>query len=85
MELEYAKNPVWANAEHTMIDLQIKWSTINDEYPFTARPDDCEAYGRVIYEQAVAGNYGVIAEYIPPVVTLPEFTPPSGVIPIGEV
>ena len=66
MQLEYAKNPVWANAEHTMIDLTIKGDGINDELPFTASPTDCEAHGRAIFEAAVAGQFGAVAEYVAP-------------------
>ena len=71
MQLEYAKNPVWANAEHTMIDLLIKWDGINEEYPFSASPTDVEAHGRSIFEAAVAGQFGEVAEYVAP----PEPTP----------
>ena len=63
MQLEYAKNPVWANAEHTMIDLAIKWDGIKEEFPFTASPDDCESYGKEIFEAAKAGQFGAVAEY----------------------
>ena len=66
MQLEYAKNPVWANAEHTMIDLLIKWDAIDEEFPFTASPTDVEAHGRAIFEAAVAGQFGEVAEYVPP-------------------
>jgi hypothetical protein len=66
MQLEYAKDPRWANAEHTMIDLTIKWGGINEEFPFTASPTDCEAHGREIFAAAAAGDYGDVAEYIPP-------------------
>ena len=66
MQLEYAKNPVWVNAEHTMIDLTIKWDQIDIELPFTASPTDVEAHGRAIFEQAVSGTFGEIAEYIAP-------------------
>jgi hypothetical protein len=66
MQLEYAKDPRWANADHTMIDLTIKWTGINSEYPFTASPDDCEAHGRAIFEQAAAGAFGEVAEYVAP-------------------
>ena len=66
MQLEYAKNPRWANAEHTMIDLTIKWDGINEEYPFTASPTDVEAHGRAIFEQAAAGAFGEVAEYVAP-------------------
>ena len=63
MKLEYAKNPVWADADHTMIDLVIKWDTISQELPFTASPNDVEAHGRAIYHDAVAGRFGAVKDY----------------------
>ena len=66
MQLEYAKNPIWSNAEHTTIDLIIKWENIDAAYPFTASPNDCEAHGRQIFKLASEGVYGEIAEYVPP-------------------
>lgn len=72
MQLEYAKNPVWANAEHTMIDLEIKWDAIDEELPFSASPNDPEAHGRAIFEAAAAGQYGVVAEYVAPPGPTPE-------------
>ncbi len=72
MQLEYAKDPVWANAGHTMIDLTIKWDAINEELPFSASPNDTEAHGRAIFEAAAAGQYGVIAEYVAPPGPTPE-------------
>jgi hypothetical protein len=82
MQLEYAKDPVWANAEHTMIDLVIKWNRFNEELPFSASPDDCEEHGRAIFAAAVAGEYGPVSEYVPPPL---QPTPPSGEIPVTEV
>jgi hypothetical protein len=84
MQLEYAKDPVWADAEHTMIDLTIKWDGINEEFPFTASPTDVEAHGRAIFEQAAAGAFGQVAEYVPPPEPEPRPTPPSGDIPVTE-
>jgi hypothetical protein len=66
MKIEYAKNPVWATAEHTMIDLTIKWVEIDEELPFTASSTDVEAHGRSIFEQAAAGAFGGVAEYVSP-------------------
>jgi hypothetical protein len=66
MKHEYAKNPVWVNADHTVIDLAIKWDGINEEYPFTASPTDVEAHGRAIFEQASQGAFGPVAEYVAP-------------------
>jgi hypothetical protein len=81
MQLEYAKDPVWADAEHTMIDLTIKWVEISEEFPFTASPTDVEAHGREIFAHAVAEAYGEVAEYMP---KTPAPTPPSGNIPVTE-
>jgi hypothetical protein len=55
-----------------MIDLTIKWDLINEERPFTASPHDCEAHGRDIYAKATAGEFGVIAEFVPYVPTKEE-------------
>jgi hypothetical protein len=72
MQLEYAKDPCWANAEHTMIDLTIKWVEIDEELPFTASPSDCEEHGCAIFAAAVAGEYGAVAEFVPYVPTQEE-------------
>ena len=66
MQLEYAKNPVWANAEHTMIDLTIKWKGWDEELPFTAAPNDSEEHGCQLYRMASNGEFGPIDEYTPP-------------------
>lgn len=66
MQLEYAKNPVWANSEQTLIDLKIKWVGIDEEFPFTASPTDVEAHGRAIFEAAAAGRFGEVAGYVQP-------------------
>jgi hypothetical protein len=34
--------------------------------PFTASPDDCEAHGREIFARCLAGDFGTVAEYVPP-------------------
>ena len=35
--------------------------------PFTASPNDVEESGRLLYAEAIAGNFGPIADYVPPV------------------
>jgi hypothetical protein len=60
-------NPVWVDADHTIIDCLITTSQLGDEQlPFTASPDDVEAHGRAIFADLVAGKYGAIGEYVPP-------------------
>ena len=57
-------NPRWANAEQTAIDCEITTSQFGDEVlPFTASPTDCEAHGRAIFADIVAGKYGPIVEF----------------------
>lgn len=73
-------NPVWVNAEHTLIDCVITTSQFGDELlPFTADMNDVEPHGRAIFAAIVAGEYGHIGEYTP----MP--TPSSGDIPVTEV
>ena len=58
------KNLRWANAEQTMIDCEITTSQFGDEVlPFTASATDCEAHGRAIFADLVAGKYGPISEF----------------------
>ena len=66
MQLEYAKNPRWATAEQTLIDLVLKWDEVAEELPFTASPTDAEAHGRALFAAAVAGEFGPVAEYVAP-------------------
>jgi hypothetical protein len=74
-------NPRWANEAHTMINCEITTSQFGDEVlPFTASQNDCEAHGRGIFADIVAGVYGEIAEYVPPPPP-PTATPSSGNIP----
>lgn len=67
MQITNVTSPAWANAEHTLIDLVVTHSAFG-EIPFSASPNDPEPYGRVLFTSAVAGEFGPIAEYIPPVV-----------------
>jgi hypothetical protein len=63
-QLTSLSNPRWANAEQTMIDCEITTSQFGDEVlPFTANENDCEAHGRAIFADIVAGKYGTIAEF----------------------
>jgi len=66
MQLEYAKQPQWCDAEHTGINVLIRWDGWDAELPFTATKDDPEAHGQQIYQNILAGVYGEIAEFVPP-------------------
>ena len=67
MQIKNVKTPQWSNAEHTLLDVTLE-TDVFGEIPFSASPDDVEAYGREIFADAVAGKFGVIAEYVPPAV-----------------
>jgi hypothetical protein len=63
-----ARNP--KRTASVSIDLEID----HPQYgwiPFTASPDDVEPMGRELYEQAVAGDFGPVAEYVAPPVVPP--------------
>lgn len=59
-------NPQWANAEHTVINCDVDFTDIGT-VPFTANPlDTSNPSSKEIYNQCVAGDYGPVAEYVPP-------------------
>lgn len=70
------KNPVWADAEHTRIDCEVDFDHLNDEFvPFTANPDDVMEYSKTIFDECVAGKYGIIGEYVAPPIIVDPPTP----------
>ena len=66
LTIEYAKDPVWNNEEHTAIALIVKFLEIPEELPFTASSYDPMPYGVELFNNAVAGDYGIVAPYVPP-------------------
>lgn len=56
-----------------MILLTVDFEEIG-EIPFHASPDDPEERGRDLYARAVAGEFGPVAAYEPPVLTMEEKT-----------
>ena len=74
--IDDVKNLRWGNANKTCVILSIDFAH-NDadlgssgEYvDFYAIPNDCEAHGRELYARAIAGEFGVIADYVEPVKT----------------
>ena len=60
-----ARNPRWTNAEHNMIDLEVDFMPLDEEWlPYTCTPDDVVAHSRELYRRAVAGDFGIIADEI---------------------
>jgi hypothetical protein len=68
MKYSAVRNCKWANAEHTVVECEVNFNNITDEEwsPFGANPNDHYEHGREIFAKAVAGEFGEVAEYVPP-------------------
>lgn len=68
MNYTQVKNPIWANEEHTEINCDVNFDDLQEEFvPFTANPlDPYNPASKQIFDQCVAGDYGQVAEYVPP-------------------
>lgn len=61
----HARDPQWNDTGHTSLNLWVTFVESADtlgEVPFTASPDDCEGYGRELFDRAVALEFGVVLE-----------------------
>lgn len=67
MKYTDVKNPIWANEQHTEINCDVDFDDLKEEFvPFTANPLDLyNSASKQIFDDCVAGKYGVIAEYVP--------------------
>lgn len=61
--------PKYMTADNSIVDVLL------DGVPFSAMPTDPEPYGQQIYADAVAGVYGPVQPYVPPLE--PVFLPAS--------
>lgn len=73
--LQYAKDPIWNNAEGTSILLIVKWEEFNEEMPFAATSFDPEPWGVDLFNRAVAGEFGVVASFVAPIDPVIDFEP----------
>lgn len=65
IEIISAKNPRCRESEPGVITLDVRFSNLPSEVPFTACHNDCEEHGRELYSRAMFGEFGPI-EVIPP-------------------
>jgi hypothetical protein len=73
MPYEKARSPRWANPAQTVIELEVDFSFLVDEWvPFAASPDDGTIYGPELFARAVAGDFGVISPYVAPPAPVPQ-------------
>lgn len=75
LTIENASNPVW-NENKTAIILSVKFQEFNVPFDFGATPIDPMPYGIELYNRALNGEFGPIAEYVPP--------PPAEIQPTVE-
>lgn len=68
MKTVYAKNPAWSTSEHVGVNLDVLFEELGFEVNFHATPFDNLAHGVDLYNRAISGEFGVIAEYVEPVV-----------------
>jgi len=61
-----AHSPVWADAQHTIVNLLVTFEWLTEEVNFTATPYDVEDYGRELFQRSLDGDFGEIGEYVEP-------------------
>lgn len=72
MEYSKVENLRWVDAAHSGIEMDVTFEEIG-KVPFFATPDDnAVAHERDLYQKALAGEFGPVAEYQEPVQTLDE-------------
>lgn len=69
-----ARDPKYAQEDQQAIELIVQFAEIPGETPFNAMPNDPMEYGRELYNNAKAGQYGPVAPFVPPTPS----TPPQG-------
>jgi hypothetical protein len=68
MKYSAVRNCKWAHEDHSSIECEVNFNHVNSEEwtPFGANPNDHYEHGREIFAKAVAGEFGEVAEYVPP-------------------
>lgn len=60
-EIARARNPQWVDANHNMIDLEVDFAPLDEEWlPYTCSPTDVVDHSRELYQRALAGEFGPI-------------------------
>jgi hypothetical protein len=73
MKYTQVLNPIWANAEHTVINCEVDFDDLKEEFVlFTANSNDIYDHTKQIFNECVEGKWGSIAEFVPYVPTQEE-------------
>lgn len=62
-----ARDPIWRNTEHTIVKLDVLFDELREDgyIPFSCSAND-GTYATDIWNRTIAGEFGDIAEYVPP-------------------
>jgi hypothetical protein len=85
MSYSNAHAPVWANPEHTCVNLLVTFDWLSEEVGFTAAPYDIEEYGRELFQRAIDGDFGEIADFVEPPKSIGQFIAEEHVWKLGEM
>jgi hypothetical protein len=73
MKYTQVKNPIWANAEHTVINCEVDFYDLKEEFvQFSAVASGDYEHSHQIFAECMAGKYGEIAEFKPYIPTTEE-------------
>lgn len=68
LTIEYAKDLKWCNAEYTLFECIVKYEEFVDEMPCGVNAVDPYSHIQELWTKGIAGEYGPIAEYVPPAI-----------------
>lgn len=66
IEVEWARDPYFPTESWDRVNLTVKFTHLDEAVMFTADSGDSMAHGGEIHARALAGEYGEVAEFIPP-------------------
>jgi hypothetical protein len=68
MKYSAVRNCKWVSEDHSCIECEVMFDHITpiEWLPFAANPNDFYEHSREIFAKASAGEFGEIAEYVPP-------------------
>lgn len=79
MKFTNVRDLKWLNQEHTAFDCIVDFETLG-EVPFGCFQTDPYPHTQDIWARGLAGEFGVIAEYVEPVQPVIEATEPQPVV-----
>ena len=64
--IDAARNPKWTNADHNMIDIEVNFNELEEEWlPYTCSPNDVVEHSRTLYTRAANGEFGSVSDETP--------------------